>query len=126
MKQKMFLAASHLLFANARLLRRNMTHAELKLWSYLKDKPLGFKFRRQHPLGIYIADFYCHWAKLVIELDGRIHERTGIKENDKVRQKILEDEGLKVLRFSNEEVFNDIDTVLDKINNCLTQRKSSL
>ena len=67
----MFEGASHLIFANAKLLRKNMTAAETVLWMYLKAGINDCKFRRQHPIGIYIADFYCHKAKLGIEVDGR-------------------------------------------------------
>lgn len=72
-KQKMFLGASHLIFQNAERLRYNMTAAETLLWGHLKGNQLGFKFRRQHPNSIYIADFYCHHHKLIIEIDGSIH-----------------------------------------------------
>jgi cyclase len=67
MKKKMFLGADSLIFKNAEALRYRMTAAEELLWQNLKGKQLGVKFRRQHPLGIYIADFYCHRHKLVIE-----------------------------------------------------------
>ncbi|HTB52249.1 MAG TPA: endonuclease domain-containing protein [Ferruginibacter sp.] len=115
MKQKMFYGASHIIFANANSLRKRTTEAEKILWNYLRGRFEGFKFRRQHPLGIYIADFYCHKAKLVIELDGTIHDIETIKENDKVRQRIIEEDGLKVIRFSNEQVFNEIQKVLKEI-----------
>ena len=65
------------------------------LWGYLKTKSLGFKFRRQHPYSLYILDFYCHSLKLVIEIDGSIHEKEEVKENDKIRQQSLEIDGLK-------------------------------
>jgi imidazole glycerol-phosphate synthase subunit HisF len=71
---------------------------------YLKNKPEGYKFRRQHPLGIYIADFFCFKLKLVIEVDGSIHEMKSVKANDKERQKLIESEGLKLLRFTNTEI----------------------
>jgi imidazole glycerol-phosphate synthase subunit HisF len=73
-KGGMFDGASPLIFERAKDLRKNMTEAEKVLWFHLKQNSGGFKFRRQHPLGIYIADFYCHKAKLVIELDGTIHD----------------------------------------------------
>jgi very-short-patch-repair endonuclease len=65
--------ASHFVFELARELRRNMTDAENKLWNHLKHGVGGLKFRRQHPLKNYIADFYCHKLKLIIEADGGIH-----------------------------------------------------
>ena len=82
------------------------------LWGYLKAKPNGFKFRRQHPLGIYIADFYCHKLKLVIELDGSVHDNEEVKKNDALRQKLIEEDGLNVIRFTNKEVMNNIQNVL--------------
>ena len=108
----MFLGASNLIFENAKLLRKNMTHAESILWAHLKTKPNGFKFRRQHPLGIYIADFYCHKLKLVIELDGSIHDNEEVKLNDEIRQKFIEEDGILVMRFKNEEILKDIQNVL--------------
>ena len=92
-----------------------MTHAEIILQAHLKTKPNGFKFRRQHPLGIYIADFYCHKLKLVIELDGSIHDNEEIKLNDEIRQKLIEEDGLTVIRFKNEEILNYIQNVLKVI-----------
>ena len=89
-----------------------MTNAEKILWGYLKAKPNGYKFRRQHPIRIYIADFYCHKLKLVIELDGSIHDIEEVKANDMIRQKMIEEEGITVMRFTNEEVMNNINQVL--------------
>ncbi len=99
MKQKMFLGADHLIFKNAQDLRKRITEAEMLLWGYLKSNQLGVKFRRQHPLGIYIADFYCHRHKLIIELDGSIHDLPEIAANDIIRQKSLEADGIRFLRF---------------------------
>lgn len=82
-------------------LRDNATHAETILWGYLKQKPMGYKFRRQHPYAVYILDFYCHALKLVIEVDGEIHNRKDVKENYAIRQKAIENDGLKVIRFEN-------------------------
>jgi cyclase len=97
-------------------LRYNMTPAENMLWSYLNLKVNGAKFRRQHPLGSYIADFYCHQHKLVIEVDGSIHSLPEIIQNDFEKQKFLEEQGLKVLRFTNQQVFNNLNNVLESIN----------
>ena len=70
----MFHGASNLIFENARELRNKQTESEIILWNILKDYKLrGFKFRRQHPIANYIADFYCHKAKLIIEIDGEYH-----------------------------------------------------
>jgi cyclase len=116
MKKQMFGGASHLIFKNAHALRYNMTQAETVLWGYLKGNQLGAKFRRQHPIGIYIADFYCHQHKLIIELDGSIHNLPNIIQNDIERQVNLELDGLKLLRFTNEQVFNNLNKVLEDIN----------
>lgn len=115
MKKRMFLGAGAPIFRNAEALRYRMIGAEELLWGHLKNNQLGFKFRRQHPLGIYIADFYCHKHKLVIKLDGDIHLLPDIARNDVERQNNLEFDGLKVLRFTNNEVFNNLNKVLEQI-----------
>ena len=97
----MFEGASHIIFANAKHLRNNMTDAEKVLWFYLKTGSEGLKFRRQHPIGIYIADFYCHEKQLVIEVDGEYHFQNDQPQYDAWRTEILEDLGVKVIRFSN-------------------------
>ena len=76
----MFEGASHLIFANAKHLRKNMTDAETVLWMYLRLGMNGLRFRRQHPIGLYIADFYCHKLKFIIEADGSIHNEPDIKK----------------------------------------------
>jgi very-short-patch-repair endonuclease len=104
--------------AKAKELRLNMTKAEKKLWERIKRKQLyGMHFRRQHPYGIYIIDFFCDKANLAIEVDGDIHLLTGEYDTEKTRY--LESAGLKVLRFKNEEVETEIDEVMDRIINCL-------
>ncbi|MDB5115902.1 MAG: imidazole glycerol phosphate synthase subunit HisF [Mucilaginibacter sp.] len=115
MKKKLFLGANPEIFANAKSLRYNMTPAETILWSYLNIKT-NTKFRRQHPLGNYIADFYCHQHKLVIEVDGSIHQLPEIIQKDIEKQNFLEKEGLRVIRFTNDEVFNQLDKVVELIN----------
>lgn len=96
----MFEGASYLIFQKAERLRDNMTPAETLLWGYLKGNQLGARFRRQHPIGIYIADFYCHQHKLILELDGSIHLEPEVLQNDIERQAVLEPLGYKVLRFT--------------------------
>jgi very-short-patch-repair endonuclease len=97
-------------------LRRNMTEAELVLWEVLKDKKLrGRKFRRQHSIGYYIADFYCPSEKLIIELDGQHHFTPDGLEKDMERDKHLELMDIKVLRFENKEVFEDLTCVVKRI-----------
>lgn len=103
-------------FKNAIDNRQQATQAEKEIWDKLKNKRLcGFKFRRQHPLGGYIADFYCFEKKLVIEIDGGIHSLPDQKANDLKRTEDLEENGICVLRFRNEEVLNDFDLVIQKI-----------
>jgi cyclase len=120
MSKKLHLGASHLIFKNAEVLRYNMTHAELLLWGHLKGSQLGVKFRRQHPLGIYIADFYCHQHKLIIEIDGNIHDIPEIAANDIERQRNLEADGIRFLRFTNNEVYNQLEKVLETINQTIS------
>lgn len=121
----MFLGADRLIFQNAEALRYKSTEAESILWHYLKNSQLGEKFRRQHPLSIYIADFYCHKHKLVIELDGSIHNVPEIAANDIERQRSLEANGIKFLRFKNEQIFTQLETVLSTIKNELHTSKST-
>ncbi|HVZ90900.1 MAG TPA: endonuclease domain-containing protein [Rhizomicrobium sp.] len=101
---------------NARDLRQNATDCERKLWSLLRAKQFaGLRFRRQQPLGPYIADFYCSAAKLIVELDGSQH---GTDENiayDAARTVWLTKRGYRVLRFSNEEFLKNRDLVTDAI-----------
>jgi imidazole glycerol-phosphate synthase subunit HisF len=111
----MFYGAGPMIFELAKRLRNNVTDSEMLVWGNLKSKFSGFKFRRQHPIALYVADFYCHTAKLVIEIDGSIHTLPGVKENDAERQKYLEGLGLKVLRFSNEEISHNLESVLQVI-----------
>ena len=122
----MFYKAGPLIFENARLLRSNMTNAETKLWEFLRTKPGGFKFRRQHPLGIYIADFFCYQLKLAIEVDGRIHERADIRQTDAERQKLIEADGIRVMRFTNEQVLTNIEAVIKTITAYSNQQKSGI
>lgn len=112
----MFNNASHLVFELAKDLRRNMTDAEKLLWNHLKAGVQGLKFRRQHPIVIYIADFYCHKIKLIVEIDGSVHSVKEVKENDKKREDDLRDWGNTIIRFTNENVFKNLDRVLAEIN----------
>jgi very-short-patch-repair endonuclease len=115
MEKKMFYNAGPLIFARAKELRNNVTKAEMILWGYLKTRPSGYKFRRQHPLLNYIVDFFCYKLKLVIEVDGSIHNTEEVKKNDEDRQLLIESEGLTVLRFTNDEVIKQPETVIEKI-----------
>ena len=100
----------------ARELRVTQTSAELVLWKVLRNRGLlGFKFRRQHQFGDYIADFYCHDARLVIECDGSIHSYREQWHHDQARDAFMISNGLKVLRFTNEQILCDIESVLRTI-----------
>ena len=100
----------------ARELRKEQTSAESLLWELLRDrKLLGFKFRRQHQIGDYIADFYCREASLVIECDGSSHDANEQWHHDQVRDAWLIAQSMHVLRFSNYRIQNDTDHVLDEI-----------
>mgnify|MGYP001159320093 CR=1 FL=1 len=106
-------AATHRL---AGILRRSETEAEKLLWQELKNRKCeGLKFRRQHPFGRFVLDFYCHEKALAVEVDGGIHKKPDAKENDTRRTKELEDMGLRVIRFTNEEVMGEMVEVLRKI-----------
>ena len=108
--------ASPTLFEFAKTLRQNSTEAEKLLRQKIKNKQVGdLKFRRQHPLDKYIADFYCHEKKLVIELDGNIHDAKEKKEDDFNRTYVLNEFGITVLRFRNEEIKNEMAFVIEEI-----------
>jgi very-short-patch-repair endonuclease len=112
----MWKGASPRIFANAQKLRENATEAEEFLWLALRENQLeGYKFRRQHPLSKYIADFYCHKLKLVIEIDGGYHQTKEQMLLDEERTTAIEFQGLKVVRFTNEEVLLNLPEVLNKI-----------
>src|SRR5262252_5884907 len=97
----------------ARQLRKSQTSAETLLWDLLRDRKLpGFKFRRQHQLGDYVADFYCREAQLVIECDGTIHQGNESWYHDQNRDIYMINQGLTVMRFKNEEVLTETDRVL--------------
>lgn len=107
--------ASPQIFKNAARLREDMTEPEKLLWEKLRLKPLGFKFRRQHPINKYVLDFYCHKLKLSIEIDGGYHLSREQREKDKERTETINELGIKEIRFTNNEVLVDIETVLSKI-----------
>lgn len=115
MKENMFYGASHLIFQRAEELRNRMTPAEEILWKHIHINEWKLKFRRQHPVAKYVTDFYCHGIKLVIELDGGIHEVDEVKKLDEARENHLKELGLTVLRFKNQEIFSNISSVLEKI-----------
>ncbi len=108
--------ASNEIFERARILRENPTRAESKLWNHLRNRRFnGLKFRRQHPIMKYVLDFYCHYIKLCIELDGRGHQQPSQEFYDEDRTRNLEEIGIKVIRFSNDEIFENIEHVLKRL-----------
>ncbi len=100
----------------ARYLRKNQTDAESLLWSRLRARQLtGIKFRRQHPIGPYVLDFYCAEAHLAVEVDGSQHLESIAINQDQARTKFLENKSIKVIRFWNHEVLENLDAVLESI-----------
>ena len=115
-KGSMFYGASPKIFARASTLRQNMTKAEKMLWERLrKNQMMGLRFKAQHPIDTFIADFYCHKLKLVIEVDGEIHERKEQRDYDLGREGALRELGLTVIRFTNGEIYEDLDGVMEEI-----------
>jgi very-short-patch-repair endonuclease len=112
----MFFGASKEILIRAGELRNNPTEAEKTLWEILKNKKLNrLKFRRQHPINSFIADFYCHEKKLVIEVDGPIHENINQIEHDNIKDTVFNNLDIKVLRIKNNDIFNDIINVRNRI-----------
>ncbi len=106
------------LLAAARTLRSRQTPAEQYLWQHLRASQLdGHRFRRQQPVAPYIADFYCTMARLIIELDGPIHETQ--REYDQERDAYLAAHDLRILRFPNDAILNDLDSALRTIRHAL-------
>ena len=114
-KGGMFEGASFLLFEKAKDLRKRMTKAEEILWMHLKNGISGYKFRRQHPIATYIADFFCYRLKLIVEVDGSVHNISEVTSNDIIRQTDLENLSYTIIRFTNVEIFEQVDIVLYKI-----------
>ena len=118
----MFYGAKPEIFRRARMLREKMTIEEKLLWNKLKDNQLSIRFKPQHPIDIYIADFYCHALKLVIEIDDASHQNK--MEQDENRTNELERFGITVIRFTNSEVKNDFEKVIEKIKNEIERIKN--
>jgi very-short-patch-repair endonuclease len=112
----MYYGATPDIFRKAKELRRYETESEKRFWAKLcRNQLIGLKFRRQHPINRFIVDFYCVKIKLVIEVDGNIHEIPENKVYDIGRSQILNDFGIKVIRFTNEEFIEDIEKVIKNI-----------
>ena len=99
----------------ARQLRKTMSKPEVMLWQHLRKKPLGIKFRRQHPIGSYILDFYCPSEKLAIEVDRMAHDRGNRPECDERRERDLSVQGVETIRILAEDVLRDPQDVADRI-----------
>lgn len=120
----MYFRATPITLETARLLRNRMTYSESLLWEKLKCKQLlGLRFRRQHPIDIFIVDFYCHQIKLAIEIDGEIH--LDQVEYDDGREADMEKFDIKIIRFTNDEVNNNIEEVIHKIESAIRERIES-
>lgn len=104
-----------MIFENAKKLRNTMTDSETFLWMHLRNGINGLKFRRQHPIGLYIADFFCYKVKLIVEIDGSIHNKKEIQIQDKLKEDDLIKWGYHIIRFTNKEVHQDVDKVLERI-----------
>ncbi|MBU1024191.1 endonuclease domain-containing protein [bacterium] len=112
-------------FYKRRKLRKESTIPEQLLWSRLRNRKLGHKFRRQHHVGNYILDFYCVELRLAIEVDGLIHHEIEHQEYDNERSKFISSVGITVIRFDNDEIFINIDSVLSRIScKCDESRKN--
>ena len=96
-------------------LRSNATISEKRLWKFLNKKQQDFKFRRQHGIGPYIVDFYLANKKIAIEIDGKVHDNIMRQAHDQRREEYLQSKGIKVIRFSNDDVKYNIDDVMRRI-----------
>ena len=104
------------LVSNARVLRNNMTRAEIILWSRLREKKInGYKFRRQQPVFDYIVDFYCHELKFIIQVDGEIHSLPEKTNYNSKRDKILKVNGYHIIPLTNLEIETELDSTINKI-----------
>ena len=103
--------------------KQNQTEAESMLWESLRTNQLGFHFRRQHIIGCYIADFVCLKANLIIEIDGGYHSQEEQRIKDYYRTEELNELGFRVIRFTNEEVYFNLSSVLDEIFNHIASKQ---
>ena len=101
--------------AKARTLRRTMSRPEARLWQILRTRPGGLKFRRQHPVGPYVLDFYCPQARLAIEVDGESHDLGDMPVRDAHRDAWLREQGFRILRIPAGELYGDIEAAVREI-----------
>jgi very-short-patch-repair endonuclease len=119
-ERNMFYGAGKNIFEKAHELRRNMTLAERIMWDELKNRrTFKVRFRRQHPIDIFIADFYCHEIKLAIEIDGEVHLKEEVMKYDDGRTHDIEKFGITILRFTNDDVINRRAKVITEIQNTI-------
>jgi len=96
-------------------LRKSPVLPEIILWRELRNSKLGKKFRRQYGVGKFVLDFYCPEMRIGIELDGHTHDNPESHQNDKIRQKFIERQNIKMIRFQNQEVLNNLEGVVEEI-----------
>ncbi len=120
----MYYGTTPFIFQRASELRNTMTPAEESLWKSLHINEWKLKFRRQHPIANYIVDFYCHSLKLVIEIDGDVHDQEDVKRNDLQKESFLKSLGLTVIRFKNEEIYSNRDQLLKCISGVVNRLSS--
>ncbi|MBT3230423.1 endonuclease domain-containing protein [Candidatus Uhrbacteria bacterium] len=100
-------------------LRQDSTIAERQLWNHLKSSKLGYRFRRQHGIGRYIVDFYCPAKKLIVEIDGDSHFEQSAQNLDDIRTQYFNKNSIKVIRFTNQDIYFDLENVLSEIRSYL-------
>jgi very-short-patch-repair endonuclease len=100
---------------NRRILRKRMTYCEKIIWNHLRNKQLGYRFLRQYSVDQYVIDFYCPKLKLALEIDGDVHEEAEHKEKDIIRQKYLEQFGIKFIRIKNDEFLGNAEKAFRRI-----------
>lgn len=110
----------------ARKLRAEMTPPEIALWQALRTRPAGHKFRRQHPAGIYVHDFFCSKARLAIEVDGRAHDNPGVIAKDAARSRFLRENGIATTRIPAKLVLEDIDAVVRRLVDICDERMKTM
>lgn len=121
LEKQMYFGATPVTLKKAKQLRSQMTLSEEKLWEHLKGKQIcGVRFRRQHPIETFIVDFYCHAAKLAIEIDGKIHLNQS--DYDNLRKAEIEKYNIMVIRYTNEEINYCIRKVIDDITSIVKLR----
>ena len=102
--------------------RKNSTNTEKIIWNILRNRKLsGYKFKRQYSIDRFVVDFYCPELKLAIEIDGEIHDSKESFEYDRVREKFIQELRIKIIRFRNDEVYDNLESVVTEIKNNLIQ-----